>query len=257
MYSHILKSKRFILILLCCAILIFVGVKIFISKKEWMTQKSGFKRTSIHWPKDCDFTAHIPEERNKYPELICADALDQLRAQLPNDCQYNELALGEDGFMSYHLYADFLGYSPIQFFPLSEGKFLGELLCLSAPYNRYNVYFIYDENSIPAKTKILTFQTFDFEEKNGFVHKESFESQSIIRFFKPESKEFISFIKMRGMGDCGTYFRYGLSETEKPILKEVRVKLECDGLYSYSADDIPLQWTEISVEPSFWNRLLW
>ncbi|OCC28239.1 PF06674 domain protein [Leptospira interrogans serovar Canicola] len=81
-----------------------------------MTQKSGFKRTSIHWPKDCDFIAHIPEERNKYPELICADALDQLRAQLPNDCQYNELALGEDGFMSYHLYADFLGYSPIQFF---------------------------------------------------------------------------------------------------------------------------------------------
>ncbi|WP_061233619.1 DUF1176 domain-containing protein [Leptospira noguchii] len=255
MYSNILKFRKLIIVFLFVIISIFIGVKILINKIELNIQQSGLKRTSIRWPQDCDFIAHIPGEKNKHPELICAEALGQLRVQLPKDCQYNELALGEDGLMSYHLYADFLRYSPIQFFPLSEGKFLGELLCSSAAYNRYNVYFIYDERSIPAKTKILKFQAFDFEEKNGFVHKESFESETIVRFFKPETKEFVSFIKMRGMGDCGKYFRYGLSETEKPILKEIRVKLECDGMYSYSADEIPLKWTEISVDPSFWNRL--
>ncbi|MBE8365546.1 DUF1176 domain-containing protein [Leptospira borgpetersenii] len=245
---YILKSKRFILIFLCCAISIFLGVKIFFSEKEWITQKSGFKRTSIHWPKDCDFIAHIPEERNKHPELICADVLDQLRTQLPKDCEYNELALSENGLISYHRYADFLAHSPIQFFLLSEGKFLGELLCSSATYNRYNIYFIYDERSIPAKAQILTFPAFNFEKKNGFVLRESFKSESIVRFFKPETKEFVSFIKYRGMGDCGKYFRYGLSKTEKPILKEIRVKLECDGTYSYAFDEIPLEWTEISVD---------
>ncbi|WP_036025950.1 DUF1176 domain-containing protein [Leptospira noguchii] len=255
MYSNILKFRKLIVVFLFVIISIFLGVKILINKIELNIQQSGFKRTSIRWAQDCDFIAHIPGEKNKHPELICAEALDQLRAQLPKDCQYNELALGEDGLISYHLYADFLQYSPIQFFPLSEGKFLGELLCSSAAYNRYNVYFIYNERSIPAKTKILKFHAFDFEEKNGFIHKKSFESETIVRFFKPETKEFVSFIKMRGMGDCGTYFRYGLSETEKPILKEIRVKLECDGMYSYPADEIPLKWTEISVDPSFWNRL--
>ncbi|ALO27646.1 hypothetical protein IQA49_01950 [Leptospira borgpetersenii serovar Ballum] len=84
-----------------------------------------------------------------------------------------------------------------------------------------------------------------------FVRRESFKSESIVRFFKPETKEFVSFIKYRGMGDCGKYFRYGLSEDEKPILKEVHVKLECDGTYSYTSDEIPLEWTEISVDSSF------
>ncbi|EKS00692.1 hypothetical protein LEP1GSC125_1476 [Leptospira mayottensis 200901122] len=46
-----------------------MGVKIFFGAREWITQQSGFKRASIHWPR-------IPEERNKHPELICADALD-------------------------------------------------------------------------------------------------------------------------------------------------------------------------------------
>ncbi|EMO60582.1 hypothetical protein LEP1GSC133_5055 [Leptospira borgpetersenii serovar Pomona str. 200901868] len=43
------------------------------------------------------------------------------------------------------------------------------------------------------------------------------------------------------MGDCGKYFRYGPSETEKPILKEVHVKLECNRTYSYASDEIPLE----------------
>ncbi|EMO76253.1 hypothetical protein LEP1GSC127_1056 [Leptospira kirschneri str. 200801925] len=43
MYSHILKSKRFILILLCCAILIFVGVKIFISEKNGLLKNPDLK----------------------------------------------------------------------------------------------------------------------------------------------------------------------------------------------------------------------
>ncbi|WP_036097106.1 DUF1176 domain-containing protein [Leptospira weilii] len=263
MISYRLRSKRFLfsLIALFCAISLFFafylieGNKILFKQQERNSFHSGFKRLSVVWPGDCEYSARPPEDKEKHPEEICAEALDTLRKQLPKDCEYNELALGEDGLMSYRLYADFLGRSPVQFFPLSEGKFLGELLCLSAPYNHYNVYFIYDERSVPAKTKILTFPAFNFEEKNGFVHMESFESERIVRFYKPETKEFIAFIKYRGMGDCGEYFRYRLSEKNRPILVEIRAKLECDGKHSYSAEEIPVEWTRYA-EPFRFSQLL-
>lgn len=213
--------------------------------------RSNWKRTSIQWPDDCDFKARSSAENFTHPEDVCAEALDSLRKNLPKDCDYESALSRRDGLIDYQLYAEFLKYSPLRFYYLEDGKFLGELLCVSAPYNRFNIYFIYDEETIPAKTKILSFRKFDFEEGNATL-KGSSESETFIRFYKPETKEFVAFIKYRGMGDCGKYFRYRLSPGfDRPILEEMRAKIECDGNDSYSAEEIPINWTRYEIPFDF------
>ncbi|TGL95218.1 DUF1176 domain-containing protein [Leptospira barantonii] len=226
-------------------------IREFQSSKTYLIN-SNPKRTSIEWPKDCDFYAHSSdensrEENSSFPEEVCANALESLKDQLPKDCDYDSTRSGADGKIDYHLYANFLKYAPIRFFLLSEGKFLGELLCTSAAYNRYNVYFIYDERIVPAKTRILRFKPFRFEESNGTVSKSGFEGDRLVRFYKPETKDFVAFNKYRGMGDCGEFFRYSLSESDQPILVEMRAKLNCDGTEVYSADEVPVTWTRYEI----------
>ncbi|TGL76929.1 DUF1176 domain-containing protein [Leptospira yasudae] len=216
---------------------------------------SNPKRTSIEWPKDCDFYAHSSEENFPSPQVVCAEALESLKDRLPKECDFDSARSGKDGRIDYHLYADFLKDSPIRFFPLSEKKFLGELSCRSAAYNRYNVYFIYDESRLPAKTKILRFRAFRFEKGGGKISKRSFESDRLVRFYKPETKEFVAFIKYRGMGDCGEYFRYRLFESEEVVLQEIRAKLDCDGTDAYSAEEVPVEWTRYEIPFDFWKFL--
>ncbi|PJZ56600.1 DUF1176 domain-containing protein [Leptospira barantonii] len=216
------------------------------------------KRTSIEWPKDCDFYAHSSYENSREgnfssPEEVCANALEFVKDQLPKNCDYDSTRSGAGGKIDYHLYADFLKYAPVRFFPLSERTFIGELLCTSGAYNRYNVYFIYDERIVPAKTRILRFKAFRFEESNGTVSKSSFESDRLVRFYKPETKDFVAFNKYRGMGDCGEFFRYSLSESDQPILVEMRAKLNCDGTEVYSADEVPVSWTRYEIPSDFFG----
>ncbi|WP_061249068.1 DUF1176 domain-containing protein [Leptospira alstonii] len=251
MISYLLRFKRFLfsLIALFCVISLsfafyFIGGnKILFKQQERNSFHSGFTRSSIVWPGDCDYYARSPEDKEKHPEEICADALNSLRRQLPKDCEYN-LSLGEDGLIDFHRLAEYSSDSPIRFFRLSEGEFLGELVCDVSVYNHSFVYFLYDERTIPAKTKVLTFTAYNFEAVSDGVRMTGFESQHIVRFYKPETKEFIAFIKHRGMGDCGRYFRYQLSEKKRPILEEIRAKLECNGMHSYSAEEIPVEWTQ-------------
>ncbi|MCG6168251.1 DUF1176 domain-containing protein [Leptospira sp. FAT2] len=218
------------------------------------------KRTSIQWPKDCDFYAHPSEENSReenfsYPENECAEAMESLKDRLPKDCDYDSIGSGTDGKIDYHVYAEFLKYSPIRFYFLSDRKFLGELLCTSSAYNRYYVYFIYEESEFPAKTKVLKFKTFRFEKNGEIVSRESFESDRLIRFYKPETKDFVAFHKYRGMGDCGEYFRYTLSESDRPVLQEMRAKLDCDGTEAYSADKVPVSWTKYEIPFDFLQSL--
>lgn len=80
-----------------------------------------------------------------------------------------------------------------------------------------------------------------------------FESGTWIRFYDPDWREFTAFLKERGMGDCGRYFRYGLTDQNDPVLAEIRAKTECDGKHPYSANERPSSWPkyEEPLDPLF------
>lgn len=95
-------------------------------------KQSLFQRNKIDWPSDCEYSARSKDlvaEKTKLPAEVCTDAIDSLQNESPKDCEYNNVALGEDGKIDLYRYRDFLGRAPIRFFSPGKGEFLGELLC--------------------------------------------------------------------------------------------------------------------------------
>ncbi|TGM57943.1 DUF1176 domain-containing protein [Leptospira adleri] len=235
-----MKYKRFLFLLLfvVCAIWFFKN-RGFAEKEEGIPIHE--KRVRISWPEDCGFADNsAPSEKSL--EGACAIAMESLSEKLPKDCEYDNFTLGESGRVDFYKYFQF-HQIPIRFYLLSNGTFLGELLCKTGAYNQSFVYFIYDERSLPVKTKILSFESYDVDTSAEETRFKRIESQSLIRFYKKESGELIAFWKHRGMGDCGRFFRYKLSERNETQLIEFRAKLECDGKLAYSAEEIPRLWT--------------
>lgn len=105
----------------------FSFIREFQSSKTTSTNSKP-KRTSIEWPKDCDFYAHSSEENFPSPQVVCAEALESLKDRLPKECDFDSARSGKDGRIDYHLYADFLKDSPIRFFSLSEKKVFGRIV---------------------------------------------------------------------------------------------------------------------------------
>ncbi|WP_069607578.1 DUF1176 domain-containing protein [Leptospira tipperaryensis] len=244
-----MKYKRFLFLfffLVVCAIWFFKN-RGFADKEERIFVQEA--RVKISWPEDCEaeVTDNASSDENRL-KGGCAVALDSLSEKLPKDCEYDNFMLGESGRIDFYKYFQFYQI-PIRFYPLSNGTFLGELLCNTGAYNRSFVYFIYDERTLPAKTKILSFESYDVDSAAKETRFKRFESQSLIRFYKEESGELIAFWKHRGMGDCGRFFRYKLSERNETQLLEFRAKLECDGKLAYSAEEIPLLWPRYDPIP--------
>ncbi|TGK37480.1 DUF1176 domain-containing protein [Leptospira gomenensis] len=228
---------------------VYEGLVLFLHSRsdsvEVRLRPSEFRRNSILWPLDCEYGARSSgsNEKSELPSEVCADAVETIRKKIPNDCDFTSIEKDKNGFVDLHRYADFLNETPLRFFSLGNGIFLGELLCQRSAYNQNRIYFIYDERFIPATTKLLTFTAYEFRlAKDGSIQRTPFESVNWIRFYDPEHKEFIAFLKGRGMGDCGRYFRYRLTNQNEPILSEMRAKLECDGRNPYSSEEIPLLW---------------
>ncbi len=243
-------------------VLFFLNTFLFVRKGVPASYKQSlFRRNKIDWPSDCEYSTRSKDlvaEKIKLPAEVCTDAIDSLQSELPKDCEYNNVALGEDGKIDLYRYRDFLGRAPIRFFSLGKGEFLGELLCDATAYNENRIYFLYDERTIPAKTKLLKFIAYEFswnrnDEASEKIRMKRLESDRWIRYYKPETKEWIAFFKFRGMGDCGTYFRYQPSEQNLPVLVEIRAKLECDGTEAYSADEVPITWKQYEV-PFDWKE---
>ena len=125
--------------------------------------------------------------------------------------------------------------SNIEFYPLSANKYLLEVRCWASAYNLSNVYLLYDESAIPAKTKVLEFPDLDFSfDKNDKEDEYPVSFEKIMvksvpgRIFNPKTKELITLDKKTGIGYAGRYARYSFPNGE-PKLEEYRAKFKEDG----------------------------
>ena len=125
--------------------------------------------------------------------------------------------------------------SHIKFYPLSPNKYLLEIRCWAGAYNLSNVYLLYDESAIPAKTKVLEFPDFNFsfnedDKENEYpvsVKKTMVKSVSGVEF-NSKTKELIALDRKTGIGYAGHYARYSFPNG-KPKLEEYRAKFKEDG----------------------------
>ena len=102
-------------------------------------------------------------------------------------------------------------------------------------YNLSNVYLLYDESAIPAKTRVLEFPdlkfSFDKDDKNG-EYPASFEKATVKsvpgRIFNSKTKELLTMDKSTGIGYTGNFARYSFPN-DNPKLEEYRAKFKEDG----------------------------
>ncbi|EMF83692.1 hypothetical protein LEP1GSC188_1208 [Leptospira weilii serovar Topaz str. LT2116] len=83
-------------------VLFFLNSFLFVRKGVPASYKQSilFQRNKIDWPSDCEYSArskNIVAEKTKFPAEVCTDAIDSLQNELPKDCRYNNVVLGEDG----------------------------------------------------------------------------------------------------------------------------------------------------------------
>ncbi len=125
--------------------------------------------------------------------------------------------------------------SHIKFYSLSPNKYLLEIRCWASAYNLSNVYLLYDESAIPAKTRVLEFPDlrFSFDETDG-EHEYPVSFKKILvksvagRVFDPKTKELFAMDKKTGIGYAGHFARYSFPGG-KPKLEEYRAKFKEDG----------------------------
>lgn len=171
-----------------------------------------------------------------------------------NQFKAGKLAVGQElKYQKAHLEKSASGWFEnygIEFYPLSINKYLVKIPCTQGAYNEINAYLMYDESSIPAKTDVLEFPSFEFtHDENSDVAK-TIEKTNVKtvggRFFDPQTKELIVFVKARGIGDAGHYARYSFPNG-KPRLSEFRAKFAWTGR-GYSTEEI------LKTPPKTWKR---
>lgn len=123
----------------------------------------------------------------------------------------------------------------LNFYSLQSNKYLVKVKCWASAYNVSNVYLLYDESAIPAKTKVLEFPDLDFafneNDKQGeypvSVKKVFVKSVPGIEF-NSRTKELVTLDRRTGIGYAGHYARYSFPNG-KPKLEEYRAKFKEDG----------------------------
>ena len=140
----------------------------------------------------------------------------------------------------------------IEFYPLFSNRYLVKVRCDAGAYNELNAYLLYDESALPAKAKVLEFPSFNFE----YPDDENSDTPKAVknvtvktvggRYFNPETKELIVFVKAHGIGDAGCYARYSFPNG-KPKLEEFRAKFKWEG-HGYGTDEI------LKSPPKTWKR---
>jgi hypothetical protein len=118
-------------------------------------------------------------------------------------------------------------WSGLTFWPIGAKQYLVEVQCFLAAYQPSNMYAWYDEVTEPPLSKFLAFTVYSSEDGKKIVQEQVTELAGLSEF-NAEQKELWITTKSRGLGDCGSFAKYGI-QNAAAILKEFRAKFECDG----------------------------
>lgn len=114
-------------------------------------------------------------------------------------------------------------------YPISEGRYLVEILCFLGAYQGNYEYFLYTRKADGVSLKPLDFDIFEIDDA-GKLTKQQTSSIGGLTEFIPEKQELTVLTKYRGLGDCGALAKYQWQQEEFKLL-EYRIKNECDGIY--------------------------
>ena len=128
----------------------------------------------------------------------------------------------------------------LEFYELSAGRYLVEIVCTTGAYQGYQFYSYLDETKSPPAARLLTFETYESEDEDKLQKTEKQEMWGLPEF-DAKTKRLRILNKYRGPGDCGSLARYEFPEGS-PVLKEFREKSKCDGKGAGN----PEKWRRIS-----------
>ncbi len=148
----------------------------------------------------------------------------------PADC--------EDAFATTHNTQDD-GFAGLEFYELSDRRYLVEVACAAGAYQGSQVYVLFDESKSPHQTNVLSFQNYVAEDEDKLEKEETAELWGTATF-DARSKQLTMLNKYRGPGDCGALAAYGF-EDGTPKLLEFRAKTKCDG----RGAENPKQWKKV------------
>lgn len=117
-------------------------------------------------------------------------------------------------------------WSGMTFWPIGPKQFLVEVQCFLAAYQPTNMYAWYDGGTEPARAKFLAFTVYTSDGKK--IVQEQVMELAGLSDFDAEQKELSFTTKSRGLGDCGSFAKYGI-QNGTATLKEFRAKFHCDG----------------------------
>lgn len=186
------------------------------------------RRKIITFPNDCQY-AVVGSSKDWKEISACAAALEYIQPAL------QKLAKSENCDTSFKDILSFDYAYAVNFYPFSNNKYLVEMRCWTAAYNLSNVYLLYDESAIPAKTRVMEFPDlkflFDKDDKSE-KYPTSFEKVTVKsvpgRIFNTKTKELLTMDKSTGIGYTGHFARYSFPNGE-PKLEEYRAKFKEDG----------------------------
>jgi uncharacterized protein DUF1176 len=131
----------------------------------------------------------------------------------------------------------------ISFYPLGKQRYLVEVVCALGAYQGYQRYYLLDESSSPALAAPLTFTVYEaVGERGDRLERKQSEEVWGTPEFDPKTRRLTVLNRFRAIGDCGTLSTYVL-EHDRPRLKELRAKVNCDGRGAES----PKQWPKQHV----------
>ncbi|MBA3242207.1 MAG: DUF1176 domain-containing protein [Acidobacteria bacterium] len=128
----------------------------------------------------------------------------------------------------------------LEFYELSAGRYLVEIVCTTGAYQGYQFYSYLDETKSPPAARLLTFETYESQDEDKLQKTEKQEMWGLPEF-DAKTKRLRILNKYRGPGDCGSLARYEFPEGS-PVLKEFREKSKCDGKGAGN----PEKWQRIS-----------
>ena len=127
----------------------------------------------------------------------------------------------------------------LEFYELTAGQYLVEVVCTTGAYQGYQFYSHLDETKSPPASRLLSFPTFESEDDGKPKKRTEIQELWGLATFDAKTKTLQIHNRYRGPGDCGSLATYEFPEGT-PRLKEFREKSKCDGNY---------------VEPDKWPRI--
>ena len=118
-------------------------------------------------------------------------------------------------------------WSGMTFWPIGPKQHLVEVQCFLAAYQPTNMYAWYDEGTEPPAAKFLAFTVYTSDDGKKIVQEQVMELPGLSEF-NADLKELSITTKSRGLGDCGSFAKYGI-QNGTATLKEFRAKFDCDG----------------------------